>query len=222
MPTKQELPGTGTVVVPAEEFRLPARHKGRSGPLRPEIWLAALGAVVFVYTILRLRHLGTYSLWCDEAFSVFVAKSQWRDLFRQVILDRVHPPLYYISLKLWVEVVGVSIAALRVLSVLFSALTLLPLWSCMKQIKLQPQIRVALLFAIACNPFLIFYSQEVRMYALLCFLSVWSLDLYLKQSRESSSLRILWALVNLALVMVHVAGLAVLGCELVHAALVRK
>ena len=60
------------------------------------------------------------------------------------------------------------------------------------------------------------------MYSLLCFLSVWSLDLYLKQSRESSSLRILWALVNLALVMVHVAGLAVLGCELVHAALVRK
>src|SRR2546430_11432576 len=49
------------------------------------------------------------------------------------------------------SVVGVSIAALRGFSALFSALTLLPLWSCMKQVKLQAPVRLALLFAIACN-----------------------------------------------------------------------
>ena len=91
----------------------------------------------------------------------------------------------------------------------------------MKQVRLSLGLKLALLFAIACNPFLILYSQEVRMYSLLCFLSVWSFDLYLKQSSERSGLRILWALVNVALVMAHVAGLAVVGCELAHAALVR-
>jgi len=187
----------------------------------PAISLVALVTVLLIYIALRLRHLGTYSLWCDEAFSVFVARSSWHDFFRQLVIDRVHPPLYYLLLKLWISVLGESVIALRSFSVLFSALTLLPLWSCMKQVRLSPGLKLALLFAIACNPFLILYSQEVRMYSLLCFLSVWSFDLYLKQSSERSGLRILWALVNVALVMAHVAGLAVVGCELAHAALVR-
>ena len=184
--------------------------------------LVALVAVLLIYITLRLRHLGTYSLWCDEAFSVFVAKSSWHDFFRQLLIDRVHPPLYYLLLKLWIAVLGESVAALRSFSVLFSALTLLPLWSCMKQVRLSPGLRLALLFAIACNPFLILYSQEVRMYSLLCFLAVWSVDLYLKQRSERPSLRIVWAVVNVALVMVHVAGLAVVGCELAHATLAKR
>lgn len=188
----------------------------------PATSLVALVTVLLIYIVLRLRHLGTYSLWFDEAFSVFVAKSSWNDFFRQLVIDRVHPPLYYLLLKLWLSVLGASVVGLRLLSVLFSALTLPPLWSCMQQTRLSPELKLALLFAIACNPFLILYSQEVRMYSLLCFLSVWSFDLYLKQSNERPSLRFLWALVNVAMVLVHVAGLAVVGCELAHAGLARR
>ena len=222
MSTDAEPLGTGNVAVRVKESRPPLRRGRSTGQFGPAISLAALGTVSFIYIVLRLRHIGTYSLWCDEAFSVFVAKSQWSDLFRQVILDRVHPPLFYMLLKVWIAVVGASLSQLRLFSVFFSAFTLLPLWSCMRRIRLEPWLKLALLFAIACNPFLIFYSQEVRMYALLCFLSVWSLDLYLKQRSERPFLRILWALVNVSLVMVHVAGVAVIGCELAHAALARK
>jgi hypothetical protein len=211
MSSNQELLDAGNVGV---------SDRGTSR-FHPAISLVALVTVLLIYIALRLRHLGTYSLWCDEAFSVFVAKSSWHDFFRQLLIDRVHPPLYYLLLKLWISVLGASVAGLRLFSVLFSALTLLPLWSCMKEVRLSPGLKLALLFAIACNPFLILYSQEVRMYSLLCLLSVWSFDLYLKQSSERPWLRILWSLVNVALVMVHVAGLAVVGCELAHAALAR-
>ena len=222
MSSNLEPLGTGNVGVRVEEFRPSAANHRPTWYFHPAVSLAALAAVSFIYIALRLRHLGTYSLWCDEAFSVFVAKSRWSNLLRQLIVDRVHPPLYYMLLKFWISVVGASVAGLRLFSVLFSALTLLPLWSCMKRTRLSRGLKLALLFAIACNPFLILYSQEVRMYSLLCFLSVWSLDLYLKQGAERSSLRFLWAFVNVALVMVHVAGLAVVGCELAHAALTRR
>jgi hypothetical protein len=228
MSGNQELLGaSGNVVVPIKKFQPPVHPRKPRKAVRA-LFLAALGAVCLIYVGLRLRHLGTYSLWCDEAFSVFVAKSQWHDLIRQLIVDRVHPPLYYMLLKGWIAITGQSVAALRSFSVLFAALTLFPLWSCMKQARFSRWLRIALLLAIACNPFLILYSQEVRMYSLLCFFSVWSLALYLKQdlygkqNRERFSLAVFWALVNVALVMVHVAGLAVVGCELAHAALARK
>lgn len=222
MPANQEaLNGVRNDVVRVEKALHPVHHGWMTKHAR-EILLLGLGLVTVIYISLRLWHIRTYSLWCDEAFSVFVATSSWRDLFRQVILDRVHPPLYYMLLKTWIGMVGPSVEKLRALSVFFSSLTLLPLWSCMRRIRLQPWLRLALLLAIACNPFLIFYSQEVRMYSLLCFLSVWSVDLYLKQNNERSGLRILWGLVNVVLVMVHVAGVAVVGCELAHAALTRK
>ena len=221
MPSNQELLGAGNVVVRVKEFP-PSSTGALSGRFQRVISFVALSLVSLIYVALRLRHLGTYSLWCDEAFSVFVAKSRWSDLFRQLVVDRVHPPLYYILLKLWISTVGASVARLRSFSVLSSVLTLAPLWSCMKQLRLSNWLRIALLLAIACNPFLVLYSQEVRMYSLLCFLTVWSLDLYLRQKSERSSLRILWGLVNLTLVMVHVAGLAVVGCELAHAALTRR
>jgi len=210
------------LLIRVEEFRhLAPDIPAKNSPHRA-LLLAAFGVVSSIYIVLRLWHIGTYSLWCDEAFSVFVAKSQWRELFRQVVIDRVHPPLFYMLLKLWIGVIGASLARLRLFSVLFSVLTLIPLWNCMKQVRLSMELRIALLLAIACNPFLIFYSQEVRMYSLLCFLSVWSLDLYLKQKSGAPSVRALWAVVNLTLVMVHVAGVAVVGCELAHAALARR
>ena len=222
MPSNQELLSTGNVVVRVKEFPPSSTENRRARRFQPAISIAALGIVSLIYVALRLRHLSTYSLWCDEAFSVFVARSRWSDLLRQLVVDRVHPPLYYMLLKLWISTVGASVASLRGFSVLFSVLTVAPLWSCMKQIRLSTWLRIALLLAIACNPFLVLYSQEVRMYSLLCFLTVWSLDLYLKQKSDRSSLQILWGLVNLALVMVHVAGLAVVGCELAHAALARR
>ena len=221
MPPNQELLDKD-VLDRVEEFRRLSPDLPSNRRTRRWLVLAIFGVVTFIYVDLRLWHIGTYSLWCDEAFSVFVAKQQWRELFRQVVIDRVHPPLFYMMLKLWIGAVGSSLARLRMFSVFFSVLTLLPLWNCMKRVRLSTSLKLALLLAIACNPFLILYSQEVRMYSLLCFLSVWSLDLYLKQNSERASVWFLWAAVNVALVMVHVAGLAVVGCELAHAALTRR
>jgi uncharacterized membrane protein len=220
MPKNQELLGkdSATTVEDSHNF-----HDYVSSEKAVRVLSFASAAIVAsIYLSLRLSHLSSYSLWYDEVFSLVVARSQWSDLFRQVILDRIHPPLFYVLLKLWIAATGTSVRDLRLFSVFFSTLALVPLWDIMRRIKLTTGLRLALLFAIACNPFLVLYSQEVRMYSLLFFLSIWSLDLYLKQESAPSWVRFVWGFVNLLLVMVHIAGVAVVGCELAHAALARR
>jgi len=198
---------------------LDVRLRGLSARQHRILLHGALIGILALYVLLRLWRLHAYSLWYDEVFSVLVARSSWKELFWQVLLDRVHPPLFYALLKLWVGAFGDGLGTLRLFSVFFSTVAIVPLWSCMKRIGLFRQLSLALLLAIACNPFLIFYSQEVRMYALLGFLSILSVDLYLKQEENGSSRSPLLALVNLSLVLVHVAGAAVVGFEFLHSML---
>ena len=54
------------------------------------LWLAAYGALV------------PYSYWWDELYSVVAASSSWDFMFSDFILRDVHPPLYQITLKLWI------------------------------------------------------------------------------------------------------------------------
>jgi hypothetical protein len=221
MPTNQELLGKDSTIT-VEDSHDDLHDDVSSGKTVRVLSFASVAVVTSIYIFLRLSHLSRYSLWYDEVFSLVVARSPWSDVFRQVILDRIHPPLFYVLLKLWIAATGTSVRDLRLFSVFFSTLALVPLWDIMRRIKLTTSLRIALLFAIACNPFLVLYSQEVRMYSLLFFLSIWSLDLYLKQESAPSWVRFAWGFVNLLLVMVHVAGIAVVGCELAHAALVRR
>ncbi|HWC16958.1 MAG TPA: glycosyltransferase family 39 protein [Terriglobales bacterium] len=214
-PKTPSLPGP----IRAEEVRL---WESTTDTAANRLVLAFITAASVLYVLLRLRHLAQYSLWYDEVFSVTVARSSWREAFRQILIDRVHPPFFYFALKLWINVAGQSMVAIRLFSVLCSVLTLVPVWNCFRQASLSAPIRVVLLFAIACNPFLIFYSQEVRMYALLGLLSGCSLSLYLAAEDKSSAKTFLLCAVNILLVMTHVAGLAVVGCELIHLVIMRK
>lgn len=74
----------------AREFGIGVPRDGFEG-IRA-LQAAALGLTILVYVLLRLRHLGQYSLWYDEVFSVLAARSSWSGMFRQILIDRVHPP----------------------------------------------------------------------------------------------------------------------------------
>jgi hypothetical protein len=60
------------------------------------------------------------------------------------------------------------------------------------------------------------------MYSLLALFSVWSFQLYLRLGTGSRLNRYLWASINVLMVMTHIAGLAVVLCELAHAAFIRR
>jgi hypothetical protein len=55
------------------------------------IWNAVLAFLCGIYVALRVHGLASLPLWHDEVFSALFAKMGWRDMFRAIISDAVHP-----------------------------------------------------------------------------------------------------------------------------------
>ena len=140
-------------------------------------------ALTLLAFAIRLYNLTYHSLWFDEAMSVHWARSsvpRILEVSMNLVEDRL-PPLYYLSLHYWRVLAGDGEMAVRLPSVLLGTL-LIPL-----VYRLSVDLfsglygrRVAVLAAAlaALNPFLIWYSQEARMYAqaaLLGTLGTWFL-----------------------------------------------
>jgi uncharacterized membrane protein len=72
---------------------------------------------------LRLYRLGHQSIWSDEGFSIAVSSAPL-DVARDALLtDVVHPPFYYLLLRLWLFL-GNHEIALRLLSAMLGILTI--------------------------------------------------------------------------------------------------
>lgn len=115
--------------------------------------------------VLRLFHLGTQSLWVDEAFTWTSAglgtPIHWSDL-----VDNVHGPLYSLLLHAFCGLAGDSEWALRLPSALFGVATV-PAMAWLAAEWLGPAAAVPAAWLAATSPFLVWYSQEARNYALL-------------------------------------------------------
>ncbi len=145
-----------------------------------KLWQIILFAICIVYILLRLQHLTDLCLWFDEIFSIHAAEHDWQNLFRFVVQDLIHPPLFYVLLKIWILTVGESLFQLRFFPVLFSIISLIPFYLLCRQLKLN-YLAIALAFSFfAANGSLIKYAQEVRMYSVLLCLSLFSLWLFLR------------------------------------------
>ncbi len=115
----------------------------------------------------RVQNLTYHSIWFDEAISLRWAQStvaRILEVSMHLVEDRL-PPLYYLLLKWWVDGAGVSEFSVRYLSVLFGVLLIPVLYTLGHKLFGQTVGWVAALLA-AVNPFLVWYSQEARMYAL--------------------------------------------------------
>ncbi len=80
--------------------------------------------------------------------------------------DAQHPPLYYVMVRLWVQIVGNSVTAIRSLSAIISLLALICMyWLCLELFAspIAAWMGVALL---AISPFHVLYAQEARQFSL--------------------------------------------------------
>lgn len=175
--------------------------------------LLIIAALCVVYAALRLWHLTDSCLWFDEIFSVHAAEHDWRDLFWFTAQDLIHPPFFYVLLKIWIAVGGESLFWLRFLPVFFSTLALVPLLLWCRQLKLSfSTVAVALAF-FAVNGSLIKYAQEVRMYSLLLCVGLFSLWLFTRFVNTGKGLAALFV-VNVLLVYTHYFGWLIIASEI--------
>jgi mannosyltransferase len=127
---------------------------------------AALAAIVLVGVVLRFVQRSP--LWLDEALSVNIARLPVDELLEALWHDG-HPPLYYLVLHYWMEVVGEGDAAVRALSGVFAVASLPFVWVAGRRLAGQTGARWALAVA-ATSPYWVRYATETRMYSLVMLL----------------------------------------------------
>ena len=133
----------------------------------PALALALLALAV------RLYNLTYHSLWFDEAMSVYWARSTTARILEvsmNLVEDRL-PPLYYLLLHYWRLLLGDGELAVRLPSVLLGTLLVPIVYRLGLDLFRSRRIAVLAAALTAFNPFLVWYSQEARMYALAVFLA---------------------------------------------------
>lgn len=138
---------------------------------------------LFIGLYLRIRAINT-DLWYDEVFTAITVKQDWSQMINTIIADAVHPPTYYILLKVWATIFSYDATSLRSFSIFFGIL-LLPIVFYIGRLLSQKNDKynfVGLLssFMLSISPFFIQYSVEVRSYMFITFLGFLLLLLFLK------------------------------------------
>jgi len=119
---------------------------------------------------LRVIRLTYQPLWWDEGWSLYFAANDLGSILELTAVD-IHPPLYYLLLKIWTTIFGSSAFSVRFLSVLAGTATVPVLYTTGRRLVGE---RAGLLaaFLLAISPFHVYYSQEVRMYVLVTLLGL--------------------------------------------------
>jgi uncharacterized membrane protein len=124
--------------------------------------------------VLRLINLGRRPLWYDEAFAVLYAEKPLATMLYGTVTKvegaaaDVHPLFFYSTLHAWMLVIGQSPIAVRALSVLLGTATVMMAYLLGRRL-FDRRVGLATAAIVAVAPFHVYYSQEVRMYALLGF-----------------------------------------------------
>src|SRR3954452_16804452 len=134
-------------------------------------YVVAAGLALLMAASLALRTSALRSgYWIDEGISVGIASHGLADIPRTLGQDG-SPPLYYLLLHAWMGVAGESEAATRALSLLFALLAVPVSFWAGDAVFGRRAGALGAVGAAGC-PFLTYYAQETRMYALVVLLSL--------------------------------------------------
>ncbi|MCS6842846.1 MAG: glycosyltransferase family 39 protein [Caldilineales bacterium] len=136
---------------------------------RSQATSTALPLILLLAAGLRFFRIGHQSLWADEGNTAAMAGRSLADISARAAAD-IHPPLYYWLVHLWARLFGDSEAALRSLSAVWGVALVWLVFQIGSRLHDRRTGLIAAFFA-AVNPFLVYYSQEARMYAQLAALA---------------------------------------------------
>jgi uncharacterized membrane protein len=176
----------GSIVAPDRSFR-EEPQLARPFPSDSDrgVYGWALAGLLSLYAVSRLSGLTHQSLWYDEGYTVALASARnfhefWLRFGNFTTSEHLQP-LYYCLIYLWSRIAGVSDAALRLPSALFSIGSVIA--ACIAVAHLPGGRRNLVLFssaALAASSFSLYYAQEARPYALLQFLSFSLLAIFIR------------------------------------------
>ena len=173
-------------------------------------------ALLTVATVLRVWFMGKTDLGGDESFSLYMALQSVPDLVR-MLCQGDNPPLWELLLHFWVKVFGISEVAIRSLSLIFSVLTVVPIYLAGEK-YIHRFAGVAASLCYCCSTFSIYMAHECRVYSLIGFLTASSVLLFVSSVKNPKTYKfVLLTLVNLMLMYGHYLSVWIIVMEFVIA-----
>jgi mannosyltransferase len=156
-----------TIAAPLARLRAPA---ARFWALPVAVRLA-FGLAFLTGFSLALRTQAIHArYWIDEGLSVGLSSHPLADI-PGVLRQDGSPPLYYLMLGVWTRVFGIGEADTHALSIAFT-LASVPIAFAVGRALFGARAGWFAALLVALNPFLTYYAQETRMYALVSLLSL--------------------------------------------------
>lgn len=169
--------------------------------------IIALIFVVTIGTILRLIFIDkAEGLWNDEYISWHIASVPFGKGFLKAVFSQCHMPFYYLYLKFFIHLFGNSDLMLRLTSLLAGVASIFAMYFVGKEYKDE---KAGILGAsiTSLSSFLIYFSQEVRLYEVLFFFSTLSLLFTLKLGKEKTISNLaMFILSNFMILFTHTIG----------------
>lgn len=130
-------------------------------------FLLYLFLIILVALVFRLIGITREPFWIDEVISVEMSSGNVQNIFNTFkrAAQSIHPPAYYLGLRMWRNLLGSSEAILHGYSMLWSILGLVAVVLLASDVSGRRRIGLMAGLLVAVNPLDIYYAQETRMYA---------------------------------------------------------
>lgn len=181
--------------------------------------LAVLVGVTLVAALIRFATLDLQSYHHDEAVTAGrVILPNLFDTLGLVEGSERSPPLYYVLAWAWAKLFGTGEVGLRSLSALIGTLTVpagyLAGRELVGRVASAPRVGLYLAGFIALNPYLVWYSQEARSYALMVLFATLALAFFARSLRDPSPRSLgLWALASALSLLSHYFALFLIAAQ---------
>ncbi len=179
---------------------------------RRQAWL--LAGIIGGAALVRFATLGHQSYDHDEAVTAWrVLRGDLGGTLHVVAINERSPPLYYVLAWLWSQVFGTGEVGLRSMSAVFGCLTVPAAFLAAREVS---SARAGLVAAVlvALNPYLVWYSQEARSYALFVLFVAWGLYFFARCLRTPSTRNlVLWTGFSSLALLSHYFAAFVVGAQ---------
>ncbi|HEX4008925.1 MAG TPA: glycosyltransferase family 39 protein [Solirubrobacteraceae bacterium] len=188
---------------------LSGRRAGLTGAIATPTF-AMVAALTALAAVLRFYGIGHQGFWFDEANTALLVHFSPGKMLGLIPQSESTPPLYYCAAWVWARIFGDGEAGLRSLSALAGVLVVPVAYGVAAKLVARRAGVIAAALT-ACNPLLIWYSQEARSYELLVLLTGLSLLAFVyARAAPTTCVLVLWVLAAAAALATHYyAALAV-------------
>lgn len=174
--------------------------------------LILIFALAFVHCINEIEQK---NMWFDEVYSWNLSLDSPKTIIETASGD-IHPPLFYLTLKLWTNLFSDTVFSMRLLSVLLVIGGMFWTFRICRQLKISDGKILLILLLYTFSPLLIYYAQEVRMQSLNLFLSLGSTYFFLLFLDKKKNIHgIVWAVFASLSIYTHYFALLILFSQFI-------